>query len=1100
MQRSAGLFFILALVLAMAKMVGNGSGPVISPAPAEVEEKESQKETERPDEIGLPLLSGFALGNEERLELDFLLATLPDPELTRLDWTFDSHLDALRRAFEAAGFVLDRFRMPTGAGSPKSSPGALLFVRRTPESVRVVLVYLVGELPTRGIDDVAFSAALAERKRIRKTPPHPCTFLHDKHILKILGPTFSGSADSLRTALEISAGLLEGTESIRVVSGAATGGSNFEKIALGTRVGRARVTFETTLHTDHSLKQVLVDELLPRLGLECSEVAILSESNTSYGQALNAEESELCNMLQIPFPMSIHALRRAYDENGQLARQDFAPPGRYAATRIPLDMSDAKAEELQTTSELTPASIDLLLEETTRILEQRRIRAVLLFATDVRDKLFLGCELKNRLPDLQLFTTEGNVLYVRPELNRWLRGMVVLSTYPIMLGDGRAPSSSNEEYLFASEGAAGTFNATLTLLARNDLVHDYAHQVGDHTEHRPPVIVSAVGAGTMLPIRSFQPGTEAWAPTSLPGSKPAASSVAEPVRLGVVAIFAFACWLAIHLWGARRRAPWIDHLLHRGNKEDAPIEDRHRTSLALQHELYWLCQHSALWSILLPNSALMIGTAVSPPQQWLTYVCALASLSVSVVGACVLGQRWVRWQRDWWKLDMARVDYYPERKSVGTMQVASWKLERVMRFFLALLAFLYLVWSLFLSCRMASFLIDEQEGSFTPFLRRSVGVDQGLSFLLPTLLIGLILVLWCGWHRQRLAALVASPCVETPLERWLGEESELVSRLRRRIFRVIPSHSVTPYTIPVLLILVWLAMRIERPIDDLFLGWQDARWQKYLESPFGTILRCGIVGTFAASAWAVVRLITIWHAFTKLLGGLGHRDDLLPDASQLERIGKTIDLSLLPTDSNARLRDHRKESWSRLRTLASSPSLRSLGAKSMLDSPADADDLQRERHQNALKLLEAHASTDHERDRELVRDVLVAEVLLYVDWALEHCRRLAWFLVGAIVLTTALVWSYPIQPQSIVQLASFAVFTAAAVALLWFAAAANRNPTLSRIAGTTPGSLTWDRSLVVNLLLFVLVPFASLLTSQAPELRQVVVDTLRSMLGGLTTG
>lgn len=57
-----------------------------------------------------------------------------------------------------------------------------------------------------------------------------------------------------------------------------------------------------------------------------------------------------------------------------------------------------------------------------------------------------------------------------------------------------------------------------------------------------------------------------------------------------------------------------------------------------------------------------------------------------------------------------------------------------------------------------------------------------------------------------------------------------------------------------------------------------------------------------------------------------------------------------------------------------------------------------------------------------------------------------------------------------------------------------------RIAGTTPGALTFDRSLIVNLLLFVVVPFASLLTSQAPDLRQVVVDTLRSMLGGLTTG
>src|SRR5688572_31334887 len=39
-----------------------------------------------------------------------------------------------------------------------------------------------------------------------------------------------------------------------------------------------------------------------------------------------------------------------------------------------------------------------------------------LFATDVRDKLFLGREIAKRLPDVQLLTTEANLLHVRSEL------------------------------------------------------------------------------------------------------------------------------------------------------------------------------------------------------------------------------------------------------------------------------------------------------------------------------------------------------------------------------------------------------------------------------------------------------------------------------------------------------------------------------------------------------------------------------------------------------------------------------------------------------------------------------------------------------------
>lgn len=1064
-----------------------------------------REETEHATHGAFDMLVEALAGAAGPVELDCLIATLPDPKLTRLDWTFDSQLDALRPAFESDGFVLERFSMPVRSGTPESQPGTLMFVRRTaPEDqpsgkrVRIAFVYLVGELPTRGIDLPAFLAALDERCQLRLAPSNPQACLVDAATLRIIGPTFSGSSPSLRAAIEAGSSFLQGTSCIRVVSGSATSASNRAKISDCANLGSTCVTFETTLHTDAALMQVLTDELLPRLDLDPSQVAILSESSTSYGQGLERGE-----MLQIPFPMSIHTLRREYDENGQLIRQDFAPPGRSAATRIPLDLSDERAEELQTTSELTPASIDLLLEEMTRILEQRRIRAVLLFATDVRDKLFLGCELKNRLPDLQLFTTEGNVLYVRPELNRWLRGMVVLSTYPIMLGAGHAPSPSNEELLFANEGAAGIYNATLVQLDRDDLVRDYAHRSnGGEVEHRPPVLVSVVGAGTMLPVRSFPSDAVDWAPMSLPLSREASSMPAEPVRLGVVAIFLFSCGLAMRLHKARRRERWVVRLLRRGRDPGATIERRHEASLALQYELYRLCRHAALWSILLPNTTLLLGLSLSRGQQAFTYLVTVVALTASLRGVYLLFLRARRCLRDWKKFGTSRIDFFPELLNPIQKQRRLWIFERGMRSLLTTLAGLFLVSNLALCARILWFLFDEDDSSFGPLLRRSVEVDQGLSFLLPTILTGMILVLWCGWHCQRLKGLAAAPPVEGPLDQGLVDERQLASQLRRRLFRVVPAYKLVPYTVVALLILGWLTLRVERPIDDLFLGWKC--W--LIGSPFDLILRFGIVCALAASAWAVVRLATIWQALASLLEAIRGKGDLLPDEALRGRIGKTIDLSLLPTATNSDLQVFRDESWSRLlaREQPESSRIKAVQALPRVACFArvheEPDSVARDAQARALNLLGSDPEHEGERERELVRDVLIAEVLLYVDWALEHCRRLAWFLVGAILLTTALVWSYPVQPQSILQLASFAVFSGSSMALLWFAAAANRNPTLSRIAGTKPGSLTWDRSLIVNLLFFVLVPFASLLTSQAPELRQVVIDSLRSFLGGFTAG
>jgi hypothetical protein len=45
-------------------------------------------------------------------EIDYLIATVPDPKETRLDHQFDRALDAIRRALESADYTFDRFWLP----------------------------------------------------------------------------------------------------------------------------------------------------------------------------------------------------------------------------------------------------------------------------------------------------------------------------------------------------------------------------------------------------------------------------------------------------------------------------------------------------------------------------------------------------------------------------------------------------------------------------------------------------------------------------------------------------------------------------------------------------------------------------------------------------------------------------------------------------------------------------------------------------------------------------------------------------------------------------------------------------------------------------
>lgn len=1129
MQRSAVLVAVFALAFALARARPDDAGAretVLS-----VSDQAEDLPAALPPGVGARLLREFRGARDEDalasvvapLELRILIATLPDPDASHLDWAFDSHLDAIRRGFERAGWVLDRFELPwsgkeVGAADGAAALGALLFRFNDAERTRVALLYVVGEVSTSGIDREAFTAALEERSdllRCLQSPPAPGAASSDPatagSTLRIIGPVFSGSAGSLREALEAGQPHLGGVKDVHIVSGAATSTRNHATISRVATDGVPGIDFRTTLHTDDTLLAVFRERVLPALGLAEREIAVLKEGTTAYGSALGAN-----SMLVVPFPMSISSLRQAYESNGKAVRSELALPGRSASTNVPLDLEDQAqfAETPAASSSLTPPSIDLMLEQTTHVLAQGGIKGVLLFATDVRDKLFLGSELKRRLPDLQLFTTESNVLYLWPGLNRWLRGMVVLSTYPLL-----QRSDTDQQLIFPNEGAEGTYNATLDHLGARGEFADYGLRDARQPSKpvRPPVWVTTVGAGALLPLVAFDPEELAlaqrppsWAPQWI-GAADRVTGTRRSERgfLGVATVFAFSCWL-LFVFGRAWRESLADsafscRLLARAGAERGPAEV-HVISLALHHELYTLCQLSALWSLLLPNAALLLVLASSLGRPGTATVVAVVALLASMGGLVVIARRAWRYVGDRRAYGSSSVDFGPVSPEPSRAQQWRWGMERFLRIALFLLGVAYFVGTLWLSVRIVHLALGGDALRFELFLDRSIEIDQGISALVPTTLIGLVLAAWCAWHLRRLRELARSEPAESAIDEALrraGDESAPAARLRRRLFRTIPDSRTLLLMLPVASVLAWLWFHVERPLDDLPLGWVVAGFHG--PSAFALLFSWGVVAAIAASAWAILRLAALWQALSCLLDALARRIGTLPFADFKARLKVTVNLNLLPSSFVELERDARR-CWGALLALGTpaNPVLAQALANPELPAAAavrrDAVGLPRPELATALgELMSVEQSGLAEPERKLVDEVVAIELLLYVEWVLRHVRRLALFLVLAILLTTALVWSYPYQPQHMVQSVSLFIFVSAIVVLVWLVAMMNRNPPLSRLAVTDPG-LTWDRGLVMNLLVFGAGPLLAMLTTSSPSLRQILDDALKPVLSALSGG
>lgn len=476
--------------------------------------------------------------------VDFMIATVPDPLDSRLPYLFDRFLASVQRAAEADHLVLDRYDLPwlealqakeVAKGSsgnddqPASEtipvhpydkePGLIVF--RDLDSVRgprVLVLFVVGETPTAGINKQAFRSALdqiAGLWRVEHCGPNT-----KELTIPILGPAFSGSAESLDFTLESWLSTSKFSPKIpkparfQIVSGSATAipidieldDNGRHYFDLPKDLGNA--TFEATVMRDDLVTlpgflEYLRTRQPRRWSPPLVRVAFLTEANTAYGNSLrnsmrlpeihaasdmtaqsaraqtpSAQKQQPGRtdeeLMALPFPLHISRLRSESEKLRQERAQSSQPasPSPDSSRYLPVpyeDESENARDAIPPFSGLDTSSAELVLANLLSTISHEQFDYVGIAATDVRDTIFLAREIREHSPSSVIFSFNADLIYAHPEANPNTRGMLIVTPYPLFTLNQRwmDPDQSLRDRLqFPDQNSEGVYNAMLVLLKR----------------------------------------------------------------------------------------------------------------------------------------------------------------------------------------------------------------------------------------------------------------------------------------------------------------------------------------------------------------------------------------------------------------------------------------------------------------------------------------------------------------------------------------------------------------------------------------------------------------------------------------------------------
>ena len=481
----------------------------------------------------------------EKCQLEFLIMTVADPVDSAENYRFDLQLDAVHKALSANpddlwvfdGAYLpwqvfrDRFAKSNEIALVRKEhwyqdePGLLVYRKihrseqvnktkldKAPEKApsehtdELLLVLLVGEMPTLGIQRDAFLVAVEEIDRLRRLKKGDSTTVTqksesdgksegsdgstnntqkvakpDNKSIAVIGPTFSGTAHSLveaiTTAIENqqSDQKIEkrGFEDFHVITGSATGIDR-------DRFDDHKIPFAATVcHSDDEQEAVLRHLNKDRWRKPNRKLAWLVESGSASGakfarfarEPREAGEAKSVSDIQqvvYPYPMQISRVRKGFEQRMSSTKSrskgDFEQLR--SASSLPFDVLES-ARDLPTpqTPQMTAPSVELVLGQILDAIRRDGCDYVGIKATDIRDAVFLANMVKLHCPMSQLIIMQSDLLHTHPDFSDVMSGAIVVSSYPLF-PEGldwtvRSDTGKNSRVLLSNHSYYGIYNAVL---------------------------------------------------------------------------------------------------------------------------------------------------------------------------------------------------------------------------------------------------------------------------------------------------------------------------------------------------------------------------------------------------------------------------------------------------------------------------------------------------------------------------------------------------------------------------------------------------------------------------------------------------------------
>ncbi len=980
-------------------------------------------------------------------ELHFHVALVPAP----LDPLFDQALEAIQMGFASQNYLIDRFWLPwTGDDAAQQrlsqqAPGILLFRQGKPEGRSLAVVFLIGETSKAGIQKEAFQSALELIAGLQKAAPDAKV---GEPKVSILGPSFSGSVESLRVALLRWKSDEDPSRRIafRVTTGSATA-SGLEKAFEGLE--GPVVSFCRTIVPDDELRDRALGFLHDEMGWDLGRVALLTEADTQYGQSLLPDE-EHSRLVWIPFPSHISDLRNDL-EAAEAAQKsaDLANPLKDTRRRLDLNLSGREqvSDLVPTFSSLTTRSNDLVLSNLLETIAREGIRYVGIVATDVKDKIFLAEAVRDFSPDVVLFTFDNNLLYAHPQYSETMDGMLVFSSSPLFIEARR-----DVRRQFSSELQQGLYRAVRYVLTERDWPRR--------------AWIAAVGNGSLWPIANLKTQDVTRCPTVTANEgvagkgSPSKRKQAAPRRvfddkddLQILLVAAILCLLAVAL----NRTALLDRVV--GSPQEKDADSRldfvggtrcllFLGSLLLAAGAGVLLAVSSLpgWARVFSSTAVQQVAWGAP--QW-AYVLALAliyGLLVLNAARAVHGGRIGVWVRTAWALGGS-------------------------------LAFLLLVLGLNWLCIPG--------GQIQFFYLRARAFSSGLSPLVSLCAVGAAVYVWLlsELKRRRLMVRQATDCpIEAFCDPALSGCTGLLRAVRALLTRTLPQ-GIGPWALPLIafvppLILLW---RTVQPIGET--------------RPYGRFFILFLAIAFSLSALSFYRFVRLWYGTLHLLHRLDNASPAV--AKAFEDISDELDWRPIKTFGwqippfktlvlSVRKLDELVEAGKI--NIAGYPESVKDPLKTVFENERDGGTAKEIEGRNALEAIFAQACVDlqNKSDQPDVLQFLALRVAAYLRYIFAHLRS---FLIGGLtcgLLALFGVTAYVFEPKHFVSLAGWLALTIGLALVVRIFLQMDRNPTLSRIGHTKPGQVTFDRAFLTKLLTYIGIPLIGLVATQFPEVGHLV--------------